>query len=345
MHHFIADTVASPTAASVGWIELAGTYVVEPGVDQLRFLFRVPKTVTAGTVKWDEAVFLKTDLIADQAVPGVGLTTDAIVTKLYGIDGEGFSHNESAVTLANTAAALRSVTSKVAALEAELHSTGAIAADDFNWIGEITADANWGGIYSDLGGRYRSDGTDAVWDVSLPAGLPYYVNTTFLFDWQGTDETSTDDYQIVQLVLDSAPTSTGSFNSEIYLLGRVKFDWSKYVLAGFSSSGAYTVGWINNGTYTEMKGGSCTVPGLGSLLTLYLGDKATSKKRHFKLMVGSQVIDEFDEIGTSSPLGSTQRKWGWGGLSEGGVLRFFIFPLSAWQTVPPKINQWLAFDQ
>lgn len=330
--------------AGIGWVGIAGTYVVEPGVDQLRFLFRVPKTVTAGTVKWDEAAFLKVDLIDDNAVPGVGTTVDDIVTNLYGVEGEGFTHNEAAVSLANTASALTSVTAKMAALEAEIHHTGAIAGDDFSWNGEITSNVNWGGIYSDLGGQYVANGTDAVWDSSLP-GPDYVANTTFLFDWEGTDEESTDDYQVIQLVLDSACQPSGGGNSEIYLLGRIAADWSKYVLGGFSSAGTYSIGWVSSGIFHEMKGGFCSSPGLGSMITLYCGDKGATKKRHFKLMIGSQVIDEFDESGTGSPLGAAQRKWGWGGASQGGVFVFIFFILSAWQSIPPKINQWLAFDQ
>lgn len=85
------DVAAIESPADFGeWGQgaLAGFYIVEAGVDQLRFRFHPAQTITAGVVKWDEAVFLKPDLIADSAVPGVGATVDDIVTNLYGTAGE-----------------------------------------------------------------------------------------------------------------------------------------------------------------------------------------------------------------------------------------------------------------
>jgi hypothetical protein len=92
---------------------LAGFYIVEAGVDQLRFRFRAAQTITQGVVKWDEAVFLKPDLIQDSAVPGVQTTTDDIVTQLYGTQGEGFTHNQAAVALANTSSTIQSINARL----------------------------------------------------------------------------------------------------------------------------------------------------------------------------------------------------------------------------------------
>lgn len=326
-------------------VSLAGTYVVQQGVDQLRFRFKAARTITQGIVKWDEANFLKLDLIDDNAVPGVGETVDDIVRRLFGTEGEGFTHNDSAVALGNTAAALLSVNARLSALEAE-GSTGTIAGDDFLWTGEVTASANWGGVYSDStlsNGFYAGNGTDAAWNG---AGFtPASTNQECRFDWQGSGATSGTDYQLIQLVLSSAPTTSAGYRSWIYLLGRISSGYGSYVRAGFCSDGTYFVDYWNGSAFIGLvTPGTCAVPGSSALLSLYCGDKANTLPRHFKLMINNILIAEFDEIGTGSPLGAGNRKWGWGAKAEGG-LYFALITFLPTQAIPPTINQWLAYDQ
>lgn len=342
---FQVDAVATPSAGSTGWVGLAGTYVVQQGVDQLRFRFDPKRTITAGIVKWDEAVFLKLDLIDDNAVPGVGTTVDDIVTQLFGTAGEGFTHNDSAVALGNTAAALLSVNARLSALEAE-GSTGIIAGDDFLWTGEITANANWGGSYSDptlSNGYYAGNGTDAQW---IGSGFtPFDTTQTAKFDWQGSGTTSASDYQLIQLLLTSAPTTSAGYRSYIHILGRISGAFGSYVRASICSDGTFFVDYWNGTSFTGLvTPGTCTVPGQGALLSLYCGDKVNSLPRHFKLTINQTVICEFDEIGTGSPLGAGNRKWGWGGKAEGG-LYFALITFLPTQGIPPTVNQWLAYDQ
>lgn len=338
--------IESP-AANGGWGtdgDLAGVYEVEPGVDQLRFRFRAASNITEGVVKWDEAVFLKLDLIDDAAVPGVGTTVDNIVQKLFGTEGSSFTHNQAAVALGNTQSALLSVNARVSALEAQ-ESAGAVAADDFLFTGEVTANSNWGGNYgiSLSSGYYTSDGADAVW---VPTGItPFTANQTCVFDWQGTDAVSTTDYQLVQLLLSSPPaTGPNGFKSWVYLLGRISAGFGSYVRAAFGSDGTYFVDYWNGSTFTTMNSGTCAVPGSGALLSLYCGDKATSAPRRFKLKVNQTIIAEFNETGTGSALGASNRKWGWGARADGGFYLIFIIGATG-QGAPPKINQWLGYDQ
>lgn len=336
-------TIVSP-GASGDWTGISGTYVVEPGVDQLRFRLEAAKTVTVGTVKWDDAEFLKTDLIADDCVPGVGTTVDNIVTQLYGTAGAGFTHNDSAVALGNTASALTSVSAQLAALQAEGH-VGSIAGDDFNWIGNILGGvgSHWGGHYDTFNlfgspvAYYSANGVDAVWAVNNGG-----QTIQAWFDWEGSDPTSTTDYQLIQLVLDSAPTADVDlggtrYPAHIRVFGRIAADWSTYISASLSSEGTYTVGYQSGGTFHIMNSGTYTVPGLSSVISLYCGDKPTTRPRHYRLEVGSVVISEFDEVGTSSTLGSSNRKYGWGAKAEGGSF--------ANLGTPPKVNQWLGMDQ
>lgn len=340
-------TAESPVSDS-DWeeVQLAGTYVVQPGVDQLRFRFRAAKTITSGVVKWDEAIFLKLDMIDDAAVPGVGTTVDDIVRELYGAEGDSFTHNEAAVALGNTSATLMAVNARLSSLEAASF-TGAIAGDDFLWTGEITANINWGGFYTKptTCGHYDANGADAVFTPTGPSGED--TTQECGFDWLGTDTVSITDYQLVQLLLASAPTTSpdGGFKAYAYLYGRIVTGWASYIQAGFGSDGTYFVGYRSGGSFVTMDSGTCTVPGMGSLLSLYCGNAATTSPRRFRLMMNAITISEFDEVGTGSTFGGSNRKWGWGGKAEGGTfVASSIFLVQA-QGAPARINQWLGYDQ
>jgi hypothetical protein len=346
-------TVPSPGSASSStannWVGIAGTYTVEPGVDQLRFRLCVVQNATAGWVKWDAAEFLKLDLIAAECVPGI---TDNIVTQLYGTQGSGFTENQAAVALFNTAQSLASVTSQVAALQAE-GMTGAIAGDDFSWTGEIATNANWAGGYTTNSsvntygnpclpaftttscGNYAADQNNADWQQA--AGFDQYC----YFAWQGTDAASTTDYQLIQTVLASAPVANPNnpnIGSYLRLYGRIASGWASYVVASIGSDGTYSIQYYAGGSVLyPITSGVCAVPGLASTVSFYLGDKASTTTRHYRIEVGTTVICDVTEAGSGSNLGTTYRGWGWGARNQGDG--------SLLSGTPPSINQWLAMDQ
>lgn len=340
---FNCATATTPGASSSGvWVGLAGTYTAEPGVDQIRMRFTVAKTATAGTVKWDNGEFLKLDLIADAAVPGVGTTVDNIVTNLYGSAGDGFTHNDAAVALANTAAALTSVSSQVANLTAEGHS-GSIAGDDFNFTGPILSNANWTGFYHNPGfGDYEANNKDAAW---VPATtFPTTTDGILAYlQWQGTDPVSTTDYQLVQLVLDGAPGADTAHNaySSIWVFGRIATGFASYAQLVIGSDGSYGLWYLpTGGAPTNLTSGTCPVPGSGSTISFYCGDKTSTTLRRYKAEIGNTEIFDFTEAGTGSPVGSSNRGYGWGGAAshwKGALVRGYV--------VPPPINQWLGLDQ
>lgn len=340
--NFIPSTgqLTSP-ASSSGWTGVAATYTVEPGVDQVRILFQVSAAATSGTVKFDEAELLKLDLIPDAAAPGIGNTRDNIVTQLYGASGSGFNDNAAAVALAATASSLTSVTSQVAALQAEGH-TGAIAGDDFNWSGKIYSNSDWNSIVNPTRARtstnfgyYQSNGTDLTWISNFGGVSAAYV-------WLGSNSVSTTDYQLVQLVLDSAPSEgiSGSFppmHAYISLIGRANSAVSSYTIASIGSDGTWSVGYLSGTTIVPIGSGSgVSVPGAGSIISFYLGDAPTSRPRHYKVQVGTTTVAEFDETGTSSPLGTSNRQWGFGGTTQGNV---------TYESTLPSLGQWMALDQ
>lgn len=334
-------TVTSPGSSSSGaWVGIAGTYTGEPGVDQIRLRFNPAHNATAGTVQWDNGEFLKLDLIPDDAVPGVGTTVDNIVTNLYGAAGSGFTHNQAALALANTAANLTSVSATVAALSAEGH-TGSIAGDAFNFTGPILSNANWTGFYHNPGfGDYEGNGNGVAWSTAttVPANTDGVLG---YFRWQGTDPTSTTDYQLVQVVLDGAMgvnTSRPAYSS-IWLFGRMASDLSSWTQLAIGSDGSYGIWYQNGGSPVNMTSGTCPVPAAGSVISFYIGDKNTTRPRHYRIEVGSTVVADFDEVGTSSPLGSSNRGYGWGGAASYWKL------VGVHYVTPPPINQWLGMDQ
>lgn len=353
-------TVPSPgsssSSATNNWVGIAGTYVVQPGVDQLRFRLEVTGNATAGSVKWDACEFLKLDLIKAECVPGI---TDNIVTKLYGTQGSGFTANDAAAALFNTASSITSVSSQIAALQAE-GTTGNIGGDDFSWVGAITTNVNWSGGYvtnnsvnsygntnvpaftttSDSNGNYAADGNNAVWSSS--GGFDQWA----FFKWVGTGSSSATDYQIVQAVLSSAPTAqTGVVfytpvqeHSYLRLYGRIASGWTSYVYASVGSDGTWAIRYYTGtGNGTTIASGTCSVPGAGSIVSLYLGDKINTIPRHYQIRFGTTVIADVTEGGTGSPLGSSNRGWGFGAQNHGDS--------SLTSGRPPSINQWLGLDQ
>jgi hypothetical protein len=327
-------TMLATPAADTPWTGYAGTYVVEPGVDQLRFKFKAAANKTGGTVKFDDATLLKLDLISDEAVPGVQINTDNIVTQLYGVAGQGFSHNDAAVALANTAAALASANAEIAALKAEGH-TGALAGDDFAWTGYLATNANWIASYSNTGyGQYYANGTDAYFATVQPFSVG---GNDCRFMWKGTNPASTTDYQLVQVVLDSAPAGSAM----LYVLGRISSGFSNYIKLSIDGAGNYQMIRCVAGAETVMTSGTCTVPGSGSVVSLYCGDKASSTPRMFTVEIGTTVITQFTESGTASMIGVGNRGYGWGGYYYKAALFAIGYPLDV---LPPNVNQWLGMD-
>ena len=331
--------------------ELAGTYVVPAGVDQLRFRFRAATTITAGTVKWDEAVFLKLDMIPDAAVPGVGQTVDNIVTNLYGAEGEGFTQNDAAVALASTAATLASVSATVSNIDAS-GSSGSIAGDDFLYSGELITSGNWGGSYSTTKGNYTADGADAVW-TNVGSVSTYEVIAKL--DWAGPDDTSASDYQKVQLILRDSfhwKSPFPAYYPALYIFGRVSADWQNYVMLEIRATKAWYLKCSVAGSETTLTSGTLSSsPGAGATISLYCGYSLTTTPLKFTADINGANFCNYTDSGTSV-YGASYRRWGFGGRARGCPAGYYYYAPSggsvyqtAWVCTPPKINQWLAVDQ
>jgi len=337
----VIDTISFPGTDSGGaWVKLTGTYTVPAKVDQIRLKFHVSQSITAGVVKMDEAVLMKTDLIPDAAVPGVGTTVDNIVTGLGNTTGSGFTQQDSKTVLSNTAAAVTATSAKVAQVDATT-STGTIAGDDFNYSGDIiTGGGSWTGTYSVAGtGRYVADGNYATWVVGDTSGVT--ANNLAYLKWGGAGSSSSTDYQKISVVLGSAPTTYGPTVSNVWLLGRISSDFKNYVMLSFSGDGLYKFFICTGGTEVQKTSGSITVPGTGSTLTFYCGDKGPATPLKFTGQVNGTTIFTYTDSGTSL-YGASYRGWGFGGNGNYQASSLFSPPYASW---PPKINQWIGVDQ
>lgn len=336
------SSIAAP-AASSGWVKLSGEYEVPDKVDQLRFRFHAASTATEGYVLWDEAEFRKTDLIPDSAVPGVGTINDNVVNNLYGQSGTGFGHADAAKAFSNTSSAVTSVSSKVASLEAA-GSGGSIAGDDFTYTATLLSSGYWSGSYSTTVGYYSADGQAARWHSSS-IGV-----CDARFYWTSTGSTSTGDYQLVQLVLASAlyqhPIATGAYSS-ISIYGRISSDWQSYVKLTINGNTTWTLANAVAGVETTMTSGTVTLPGVGSTISLYLGSWATSTPRMFTADINGTPLLSYTEGGTTSQVGASNRRWGWGGVSRGWRAGYYgrLYLPQQGQVGSPDIDQWLATDQ
>lgn len=338
------SSLASP-ASSSGWVKLTGEYTVPDKVDQLRFRFHAAQTITEGYVLWDEAEFRKTDLIPDSAVPGVGSINDNVVNNLFGQTGTGFGHADAAKAFSNTSSAVTSVSSKVASLEAA-GSGGSIAGDDFTYTASsLLASGYWSGSYSSPSvGYYSTNGQLANWHTSTIGA------TDAKFYWTGTGATSAGDYQLVQLVLGSAlyqhPIATGAYNT-ISLYGRISSDWLSYVVLSINADTTWTLKRCVSGSETTMTNGTCTIPGVGSTISLYLGAWASSESRRFTADINGTPVLNYLEPGTTSVVGASNRRWGWGGVSRGWRAGYYgrLYLYQQGQVGSPDVDQWLATDQ
>jgi hypothetical protein len=118
--------------------------------------------------------------------------------------------------------------------------------------------------------------------------------------WEGTDSTTTTDYQLIRATLSSPPYEASGYQASYDAYGRVASDWSSYIQARIASNGAYIIGYYASGQFVTMRSGYTFVPGAGSSVLLYCGDALNSLPRLFRLTVNGRIVTEFTESGTGS---------------------------------------------
>lgn len=329
--------IGSPPASSGGFVTLATStdYTVPSGVDQVRMRFRIPANLTSGSVNFDNAQLIKTQKIADESVPGVGLTLDSIVQALFGWLGDGYTHDQAYAALDANAQTVLDLSSRVAQLEAQ-GGAGSVAGDDFGWLGHIESNANWNCRYGGLlAGYYEGTG-------SLIQYVPIWPTLAFTnemgFRWEGPDATSTTDYQTVQIVLATSPTWYPFVPAAVDVLGRISDDWQSYVIFRVDASANWYLYRVVAGTPTQMTTGTCNVPGVGGIITVNFGDKTAVALRNFKAWISNTLVCDYDEAGTASQVGASNRKYGWGAIAYWAMPTIFA-------VFPPSLNQWIGMDQ
>lgn len=344
--------VTSP-GTSGGWKKLTAQYTVpSSGVDQIRARLRVKNTATSGYVYWDEIELKKTDLIPDEAVPGVGASVDNVAVNLGGRTGVGFSQADAAQAYKNTSNSLTAMNSQVAQLNAQ-NGTGAVAGDEFSWTGDLGISANWNAWYTNIGyGNYSANGSDAEWVNGTMAS--YQVA---LYDWIGADNESDTDYQNVGVVLSSAIgyDTTASAAAALYLIARRNNDGTHMTYVKIFGNGTWELWKRVAAVDTKLTNGTVgAMPGAGGTVNFYAGNKGTSQANRFRLLINGGLVFDYTDTGDTTSHGVLYRGWGFGGQATQAyvfvpTLVIFVVLSGYWYgplwVQPPKINQWIGQDQ
>jgi hypothetical protein len=277
-------------------------------------------------------------VLPDHRVPGLELTRDNIVGRLFGWLGSGFSHDDESNALGQQTDVVITHTAQVDMLWAALNGLAAEVhevtlnsyTDNFSRSGSNLG-SNWGEHYNTGGFHWECNGSDAVVDRDA-------FNTDCRNYNVFTLGTSGTDYQTITVNLGSAPTSTiGGHNGGNLACGRMSADGSSRIEFFVRANRAWELAKVIAGSRTVMSSGTLSVvPGAGSLLTLVCGDKAASNPRSYSCKVGTTVVVPMSTFGDStSNYGSSYRYMGNGGDMDGG-------PFATGD--PGKMNLWIGQD-
>jgi hypothetical protein len=269
------------------------------------------------------------------AVTNIPTIIDNIVTSFLGWDPGTYTHPQSASAMAAQSAGLLNANAQLSQLQAYLASqpwtnpatgggggttpTGVSASDNFERSGSLGS--NWNN--SDSG--YTCDGHNAYWSTLS------YTGRTATCIWQGTNDSSSTDYQVSQVVIGNfAPTTVGLYLGWNHVHGRVGSGQKCTFSVRSDGYWQFTVAGsiIASGTGVNL--------GIGSAMAVLCGHKPTNTLNKFTCMVNNTTI----WTGTaSSSTGASNRGWGFGSGMDGfGVPPFGVAAFGG------KVNQWYAAD-
>lgn len=291
---------------------------------------------------------IKTGTIIDDFIPGIGRLLDAGVRGLLQLPPttEPFTHAQF-LDAATTQA--KSTLGNGVDIGKLWQYLNAGIYDEFE-RNETTLGSNWSAISVEPtapqwgygNGTLRTEGHNAAMQYSWPGG-----DSQWMTRWVGANASSMTDYQQVSIVLGSAPgLGLAGYCGHNDVLGRVG-GVGDYIRFRVGGDGSWSVSKFVGGTEYRMKyglAGSITVPGPGSMITLYCGDKASSNKWHFKAMINSATIADFDEqtggsYGPQSGATSSYRGRGMGFRAEG------VPVINVGWVGPGMVNYWASSDQ
>lgn len=338
LQSFDVAYLASPVSTG-GWQQLTanievpdGTTVGVPAPDAIRVRLKLGDNLSSGTVWFDEVSAIKTALVVDSVVPGIGTILQNGVEALENIVGGIFGHSDFFDALFGTGQGMIGLSSRVAYLES-LETTGIQAVDDFEHSETGDLGANWSITYSGSGSGVIeiANGHDAAWNESGFGTREFIARYTEA----ATDESNNDDQKVVGVLGSRAQRNTLAGvmgHNDIY--GRMDAAGNNWIRARFSANGTVTISRKLSGTVTTLNSDTYTPPNSGHSIALICGTSLGS--RYFQATVNGQIACEANDA--TSNVGVGYRGWGFGGRIEGSILFF------AGQQSCGKLNSWAAID-
>lgn len=320
------DKVTNP-GSSGSWRKLEGTWTVPAGVDEVRIRLQI-KNTTSGSVWFDDAVLAKTTVFQHISQN----TIDGIVNGFLGLFGIA-GHDSDRVADAVKAQADTTVgtTAQMMQILAAL-GDGTPDADDFERLNLLSLGPNW--VAHSVGGGILSTGNghDAIWGGSGDSQFLAYKNNVLALT----------DNQTATVVLSSSPESLPWFAAptefgynSILLRATAFTSWATRtgLECRFGADKTITIWWLLSGVETLLLSGTTdVVPGKGAVLEFSAG--TTAEPRHFTARINGTPVLDATEVGTTSTYGATQRRRGFGGVSQTSPL------LGTAQ--PGAVKQWTA---
>lgn len=381
------------TSSSSDWVKLSGSYTVREKIAgktpaKACIEFQIDSAVTAGSFWFDDASLkkvnpitaelvggfqdamdtfvgknkanfeefvdalqnfdkIKTGTVLDDFIPGVGRILDNGVRGFRGLPPETdvFTHDE---FLDAALAQGLSITGNGNSIQQILDRLNAAVFDEFERSALSLGD-NWATPWGTGNGTLQTEGHNACLPFNWPGG-----NTEWATRWQGTNPSSTSDYQQNSIVLASSPQSSrlGNYVGYNDVLGRVGGATS-YIRFRVGGDGSWSLSKflpsVANANvaveYIMASGvaGSIPAPAPGALITLFCGNKATTTLRYFKVLINNSVIfDGAEPVVANVPeslCGSSYRLRGFGMRAEG------VAYLSPGRQEPGLVNYWSGADQ
>lgn len=340
MESFDIASISAPSADSELWEMLEAVYEVPDTdtPDALRMRLKIGQDLNAGVVWWDEASAVKTDLVKDTAVPGVGTILKNAVNGLENLAQSDWTHEDLLNAMFGQNQSTIGLATRVTYLES-LQTAGIQASDLFERPAADDLGADWAQTYSGGGGGTWEivDGHDAGWDESGSGTREVICR----FIKPGQAESNGDRQKVVAVLGSKAQIQKGAVGRN-YLYGRMSADGLNWIRAEFAANGEVKIARNVGGTITEL--GSVDIgagPSSGSTLGLQCGTDTGT--RWFEAAINGQVVLTAND--TTSNMGVGYRGWGQGARAQGYSV-FDIFPpfFHQGQASPGLLNSWAAID-
>lgn len=283
---------------------------------------------------------IDTGTIIDDFIPGLGLLLENGIRGLRSLPPATgvFTHEQFLQAALGQA---ESTTGNANSIQTILRYLNAGVYDEFERRGPSLG-SNWSTPWGSGNGTLTTEGHNAALPFVWPGG-----NSQWFSRYVGPNAASVTDWQVVSIVLGSSP-GLAPFNycGHNDVLGRVG-GTGDYIRLRIGGDGSWSLSKFVSGVEYIMArefAGAITVPGPGSIITLYCGDRAANNLAHFRATINNATLVDIDEpiggsFGPASNCGGLYRGRGLGLRAEG-----IPFIMAGWVS-PGLVNYWSSSDQ